>query len=190
VKLIAFDTPLMNKAAVMESENISIQELSAKYDQLLHAYSELLLENEELKANKNLLVETLLSKQAKEKKQTAIIDNYPGALFLSKMDGTSLEVNSRATEMLGYTEAEFKTITRKDLVNETDPGLAKLAKAREQFGKIRGEMSVRKKKWGEDVCGCFFLCIQRCIIRGRQGEYDHDRHHRKKADRRSVAHQQ
>jgi PAS domain S-box-containing protein len=159
VKLIAFDTPLMNKAAVMESENISIQELSAKYDQLLHAYSELLLENEELKANKNLLVETLLSKQAKEKKQTAIIDNYPGALFLSKMDGTSLEVNSRATEMLGYTEAEFKTITRKDLVNETDPGLAKLAKAREQFGKIRGEMSVRKKngeKMYVDVSSCVF----------------------------------
>jgi PAS domain S-box-containing protein len=149
----------MNKVAVMESEDISIQELTAKYDQLRRAYSELLLENEELKANKNLLVETLLSKEAKEKKQIAIIDNYPGALFLSKMDGTSIEVNSRASEMLGYTEAEFKTISRKDLVDETDPGLAKLANARDQYGKIRGEMAVRKKN-GErmyvDVSSCVF----------------------------------
>ncbi|MES2371051.1 MAG: PAS domain-containing protein [Bacteroidota bacterium] len=159
VKLIAFDTSPMNKAAVMESDDISIQELRVKYDQLRRAYSELLLAHEELSANKNLLVETLLTKEAKEKKQTAIIDNYPGALFLSKMDGTSIEVNSRASEMLGYTEAEFKTITRKNLVDETDQGLAKMARERDQFGKISGEMSVRKKN-GErmyvDVSSCVF----------------------------------
>jgi PAS domain S-box-containing protein len=143
----------------MESEDISVRELTAKYDQLRRAYSELLLANEELKANKNLLVETLLTKEAKEKKQKAIIDNYPGALFLSKMDGTAIEVNGRASEMLGYTEAEFKTVTRKELVDETDPVLAKLANARDQHGKIRGEMAVRKKN-GErmyvDVSSCIF----------------------------------
>lgn len=159
LKLIAFDTPLMNKVAVMESEDISNQDLTVKYDQLRRAYTELLLAHEELKTNKHLLVETLLSKEAKEKKQTAIIDNYPGALFLSKMDGTSIEVNNRASEMLGYTEAEFKAITSTDLVDETDLGLSKLAGIRDRFGKTRGEMSVRKKN-GErmyvDVSSCVF----------------------------------
>ncbi|MEO8172813.1 MAG: PAS domain-containing protein [Sediminibacterium sp.] len=148
----------MNKVAVMESENISIQQLSAKYEQLRHAYSELLLAHEELKNNKNLLIETILQKEAKEQKQTAIIDNYPAALFLSTKDGVSIEVNGRASEMFGYTESEFKQINRTDFV-KPDPKSAQLSPQRDQYGKVRGEMTARRKNGEQvhvDVSSCVF----------------------------------
>ncbi len=147
---MSIDTPLMNKVAVMEHEDISAQELSVKYDQLRRAHAELLLANEELRANKNQLVENILSKEAREKKYTAIIENSPGALFLSKNDGTILEVNNTATDMFGYSQAEFKQNGRKGFIDHTDPGLTKILEEREKLGRSRGELTVIKKN-GERI---------------------------------------
>ena len=135
----------MSKADSKDHLQAGIQELETRYEQLRLAYTELTIAHEELKKNKNLLIETVLTIQAKEKKHAAIIDNSPGALFLSKMDGSILEANRNACDMLGYTEAELKQIGRFGFMDHTDPALLNALAEREKIGKIRGEFTVIKK---------------------------------------------
>ena len=123
----------------------SIPELEARYTKLQQAYDNLSTIHEQLKQNNNLLIETVLTKDSKEKKYTNIIENAPSALFLTKPDGSILEANKNACEMLGYTEEELKQIGKKRVLDENDLNVVKLLAQRKKFGKARGEVTVIRK---------------------------------------------
>ena len=135
----------MSKVEDRSSLQTRVQELETSYERLGHIHTDLIIAHEELIANKNLLIETVLTKEAKEKKYKNIIENSPSALFLTKPDGRILEANRSACDMLGYTEVELKQIGRNGFMDHSDPALLKLLTEREKNRKARGEVTVIKK---------------------------------------------
>jgi PAS domain S-box-containing protein len=98
-------------------------------------------------------------------KYRAIANSSLYAFILGKPDGTILEVNSKACEMFGYTEEEFKKKRRQDLVVHTEDFL-KLMEERMKNGFVQGEqVSIRNN--GEEF-PCEFSSV---FFKELNGEY-------------------
>jgi len=77
-------------------------------------------------------------------KYRAIANSSLYAFVLGKTEGDILEANKAACQMFGYTEEEFRTLKRKDLVEETDEFFG-LLEERSKKGYVQGEqISIRK----------------------------------------------
>lgn len=75
----------------------------------------------------------------------SIIDHSLLAIFLATPDGSILEANQAATNMFGYTNEEFKSIHRNDVIDMTRPDAMNLLMERENKGSIVAEfIGIRK----------------------------------------------
>ena len=77
-------------------------------------------------------------------KYRAIANSSLYAFILGKPDGAILEVNTKACELFGYTEAEFIKLGREGVVHQTDELMA-LLKERKTKGFTQGELIAIKK---------------------------------------------
>ncbi|MGG9961351.1 PAS domain S-box protein [Ferruginibacter sp. SUN106] len=88
---------------------------------------------------------SLFAMNAAGHKYEVLIEQSLSAFFLTIPDGTILETNEAATTMFGYSTEEFKTITRRDLIDHSDPGFLMALKQREKNGFARVEATGIKK---------------------------------------------
>ncbi len=86
--------------------------------------------------------------EASQVKYRAIVDNSMNAFFLTEPGGTILEVNSAATKLFGYTEAEFIEIGRQGFIVHDEEVVSKL-KQRNEKGYASGEVNCIKKMVNE-----------------------------------------
>jgi PAS domain S-box-containing protein len=86
-----------------------------------------------------------------QSKYRAIANSSLYAFILGKPDGTILEVNTKASEMFGYTEEEFIKIGRQGLVLHT-PELYKMMHQRVTNGFVQGELTGIKKNGEQFPC--------------------------------------
>ncbi len=75
----------------------------------------------------------------------ALINTSRTAIFFSMSDGTILEANPSATEMFGYTEAEFQSIGRDSIFDIADPGFQQALVERKTKGQVTTEITGIKK---------------------------------------------
>jgi len=75
----------------------------------------------------------------------SLIDNSTSAIFLGKITGQIIEVNSAAEKMFGYTKEEFLKLGRQGIIDHTDPNLHLLLAQRKESGKTTGEITGIKK---------------------------------------------
>lgn len=74
-----------------------------------------------------------------------MIENAMDAFFLTKTDGTILDVNAAASKMFGYTQEEMRGAERKQIIDIESPGFAEHLKEREEKGKVVCELiGIRK----------------------------------------------
>ncbi|WP_439504357.1 PAS domain-containing sensor histidine kinase [Sediminibacterium sp.] len=82
----------------------------------------------------------------KELKMAAIFNNNIDALFLTNpIDGSILKANKAASEMFGYTEAEFQQIGRNGIIDLTDSKISSILKERVQEKQITTDLIGIKK---------------------------------------------
>jgi PAS domain S-box-containing protein len=84
-------------------------------------------------------------------KYRAIANSSLYAFILGKPDGTILEVNTKACELFGYTEEEFKMKNRQLVVIHT-PELIQMIKDRLAKGFVQGELTGVKKNGEHFPC--------------------------------------
>jgi PAS domain S-box-containing protein len=77
-----------------------------------------------------------------------MIENALDAFFLTKPDGTILDVNAAASSMFGYSLEEFKVIGRQGIIDIDSPGLNAFLEERRKKGKVICEL-IGIKKNGE-----------------------------------------
>ena len=133
----------MYKDETKESLISYINELEAKFDKLSHELTELNSNNPKRRDNRSATSSDTGSMN--ENEYAAIIENTPGALFLSRPDGTIIEANPNASSMFGYTQTEFKKIARKDIIDETAAGFKETLAKRTESGKVRAVLTAIKK---------------------------------------------
>ncbi len=102
--------------------------------------------------------------KANEEKYHAVIDNSLLAIFLARPGGLILESNKAASDLFGYTEAEFKELGRDQLLDTSDPVFLQKIKQREALGSVSGEC-IGIKKNGER----FFCEISSIIFKDING---------------------
>ena len=134
----------MYKDETKESLISYINELEAKFEKLSYELTELNSNNPERSDNNSSATASDIGSR-NENEYAAIIENTPGALFLSRPDGTIIEANPNASSMFGYTETEFKKIARKDIIDETAPGFKETLAKRTESGKVRAVLTAIKK---------------------------------------------
>lgn len=88
----------------------------------------------------------------REKRYRAVIENSFFAIFLARPDGTILESNKAASDLFGYTEAEFRNIHRDQLFDLSSPEMQKKLEDRIKYGKIKGEITGIKKNGERFTC--------------------------------------
>ncbi len=88
----------------------------------------------------------------REKRYRAVIENSFFAIFLARPDGSILESNKAASDLFGYTEAEFRQIHRDQLFDLSSPEMQQKLKERIQYGKIKGEITGIKKNGERFAC--------------------------------------
>ena len=103
--------------------------------------------------------------KANEEKYHAVIDNSLLAIFLAPPGGTIMESNKAASELFGYTEAEFKKLGRNQLLDTSDPVLIEKIRERDATGSMSGEC-IGIKKNGER----FFCEISSVIFKDIHGQ--------------------
>ncbi len=82
----------------------------------------------------------------KELKMGAIFNNNIDALFLTNpIDGSILKANKAASEMFGYSEAEFQEIGRNGIIDTTDPRIPSILEKRAREKHITTDMIGIKK---------------------------------------------
>lgn len=84
-------------------------------------------------------------------KYRAIADSSLYAFILGKPDGTILEVNTKACELFGYTQEEFKKLGRRAAVLQTDEFM-QLMQERLVKGFVQGELIGIKKSGEQFPC--------------------------------------
>ena len=67
------------------------------------------------------------------------------AVILAHPNGNILAVNSAATRLFGYTEAELQALGRQAIVNLSDPRLPEFLARRQRDGFVRSELSLKRK---------------------------------------------
>ncbi|MEN6290735.1 MAG: PAS domain S-box protein, partial [Methanobacterium sp.] len=103
------------------------------------------------------LVENTLKES--EEKYRSIFENSTDAIFLTRPDGTILDVNPAAEEMYGYTKDELRKLGRSSIVDKDDPRLHASINERNITGKFKSEFNSIKKdgtKFLTDVTGKLF----------------------------------
>ncbi|MEL7669648.1 PAS domain S-box protein [Methanobacterium sp.] len=103
------------------------------------------------------LVENTLKES--EEKYRSIFENSTDAIFLTRPDGTILDVNPAAEEMYGYTKDELRKLGRSSIVDKEDPRLHASINERSITGKFKSEFNSLKKdgtKFLTDVTGKLF----------------------------------
>ncbi|OEC87414.1 MULTISPECIES: PAS domain S-box protein [Methanobacterium] len=103
------------------------------------------------------LVENTLKES--EEKYRSIFENSTDAIFLTRPDGTILDVNPAAEEMYGYTKDELRKLGRSSIVDKDDPRLHTAINERSITGKFKSEFNSIKKdgtKFLTDVTGKLF----------------------------------
>ena len=88
---------------------------------------------------------SLLKKESSVQIYKSLIDNSIFAIFLGKINGQIIEVNSAAEKMFGYTKEEFLKLGRQGIIDHTDPNLHTLLVQRKETGKTNGEITGIKK---------------------------------------------
>jgi PAS domain S-box-containing protein len=86
-----------------------------------------------------------------QEKYRAIAESSLYAFILGKPDGTILEANTKACELFGYTQEEFKKLGRRDMVLHTEE-FDSLMKERSLKGYIQGELIGIKKNGEQFPC--------------------------------------
>ncbi len=89
--------------------------------------------------------------EASQVKYRAIVDNSMNAFFLTRPDGTIIEVNNAATKLFGYTEAEFIQMGRQGFIVQDEKLVVKL-KQREEKGFAIGQANCIKKNGERIIC--------------------------------------
>ena len=103
------------------------------------------------------LVENILKES--EEKYRSIFENSTDAIFLTRPNGTILDVNPAAEEMYGYTRDELCKLGRSSIVDKDDPRLHASINERAITGKFKSEFNSIKKdgtKFLTDVTGKLF----------------------------------
>ncbi len=80
-----------------------------------------------------------------EERYRAFFDNSPDAIFITSPDGRIHAANAEACRMFGYSETEMIKVGRADVMDASDPRLAKALAERERTGHFRGELNYRRK---------------------------------------------
>jgi PAS domain S-box-containing protein len=84
-------------------------------------------------------------------KYRAIADSSLYAFILGKPDGTILEANTKACELFGYTQEEFKKLGRRAVVLQTDEFM-QMMQERLVKGFVQGELTGIKKSGEQFPC--------------------------------------
>ncbi|THU39658.1 PAS domain S-box protein [Niastella caeni] len=92
-------------------------------------------------------------------KYRAIVNSSLYAFILGVPDGTILEANTKACELFGYTEEEFKKIGRQGLVLQTAEFM-RLMEERNKKGFVQGEMIGIKKNGEQIPCEFSSICFK------------------------------
>lgn len=95
---------------------------------------------------------------AGQMKYRAISNSSLYAFILGKPDGTILEVNTKACEMFGYTQEEFKNLRREDCVLQTNEFI-ELIEERNKKGFVQGEQICIKKNGEQFPCEFSSVCF-------------------------------
>jgi PAS domain S-box-containing protein len=74
-----------------------------------------------------------------------LFQNSLDGLMLTAPDGSILDANPAACQILGRTRAEILQEGRQGLIDAADPRLAALVEERQRTGKAHGELTARKK---------------------------------------------
>ncbi|HLO91379.1 MAG TPA: PAS domain S-box protein [Lentimicrobium sp.] len=80
-----------------------------------------------------------------EHKYKAFFENSLDAMILSMPTGEIIEVNQATCQLLGYTDAELRKLTRNEIVDTNDENLLPFLKKREATGIAVGELRFVKK---------------------------------------------
>ena len=74
-----------------------------------------------------------------------LFDNSLDGLMLTSPDGTILDANPSACQILGRTREEIIQEGRAGLIDTSDPRLEALIEQRKQTGRAHGELTARRK---------------------------------------------
>lgn len=75
-----------------------------------------------------------------EARYRLLFQNSLDGVLQTALDGSVLSANPAFCAMLGYTEAQIRSLGRGELVDTGDPRLAVLLEARQKHGHVRGEL--------------------------------------------------
>ena len=135
--------PIKNSLSTGKTKQGSLIELSIHFDSftdetgdhlLLASFTDISREKQKLDEAENTIL-----------KYRSVIQNSIHAFFLTKPDGTIMEVNDAAEKMFGYTADEFCSIGRNAIIDGTDVRLEQKLKERNDNGFSTGELvGVRK----------------------------------------------
>jgi PAS domain S-box-containing protein len=116
-----------------------------------------------------------------QEKYRAIANSSLYAFILGKPDGTILEANSNASDLFGYTQAEFKKIGRQGMVLHT-PAFLQLMEQRKKKGFVQGEMIGIKKNGEHFPCEFSSVFFKDLNGEDRMSTIIHDITAKKKAE--------
>lgn len=85
-------------------------------------------------------------------KLQVLFENKLAAIFITKPDGTILDVNRTAEKMFGYSVKEFRKIGRGGVIDPNSPGLSDKLKEREATGSASGELIAIRKGGEKFTC--------------------------------------
>jgi len=94
-----------------------------------------------------------------EEKYRSLFEHLQDAIFLTKPDGSILEVNNAACKMFGRSVDEIRAAGRNGLVDVTDPCLQVALKERAQAGAARAEITMLRangEKFPVDIISTMF----------------------------------
>jgi two-component system cell cycle sensor histidine kinase/response regulator CckA len=97
-----------------------------------------------------------------EEKYRSLFENLQDAIFLTRPDGSILEVNQAACKMFGRSADEIKAIGRNGLVDVTDPRLPAALNERDRTGKASAEITMLRangEKFPADITSTIFTDI-------------------------------
>ena len=80
-----------------------------------------------------------------EQKHKAVIDNSLFAILIAPSNGNIIESNKAASDLFGYTENEFRNLSREDLLDINAPNFQHQVMQRDLYGSVRGEFIGIKK---------------------------------------------